>query len=75
MKKKVGNKTSFMFLLLTGACFLTHNDVYEQSINTKRLNICPRTYNHKKWSESITYYSNYDASYKLLVSDDIELNP
>ena len=34
-----------MSLLLIAACFLTHNDVYEQNINKKRLNICPMTYN------------------------------
>ena len=75
MKKKIRNTTSFMFLLLIAACFLTHNDVYEQNINRKRLNICPKTYNCKKWSAPITYYSNHDASYKLPISGDIELNP
>ena len=45
------------------------------SINKKRLNIYPKTYNRKKWSAPITYYSNHDASYKLLISGDIELNP
>ena len=30
--------------------------------------------NRKKWSVPITYYSNQDASYKLLISRDIELN-
>ena len=33
MKKKIWNTTSFMFLLLIAACFLTHNDNYEQNIN------------------------------------------
>ena len=75
MKKKIRNTTSFMFLLLTAACFLTHNDVYEQRINRKRLNICPTTYNYEKWLAPITYYSNHDASYKFLISGDIELNP
>ena len=75
MKKKIRNTTSFMFLLLIAAFFLTHNDVYEQNINRKRLNICPKTYNRKKWSAPITYYSNHDPSYKLLISGDIELNP
>ena len=75
MKKKIRNTTSFMFLLLIAACFLTHNDVYEQNINRKRLNIFPKTYNCKKWSAPITYYSNHDASYKLPISGDIELNP
>ena len=75
MKKIIRNTTSFMFLLLTAACFLTHNDVYEQNITRKQLNFCTKTYNRKKWSLPITYYSNHDASYKLLISGDIELNP
>ena len=75
MKKKIWNTRSFMFLLLIAAFFLTHNDVYEQNINRKRLNICPKIYNRKKWSAPIAYYSNHDASYKLLISGDIELNP
>ena len=75
MKKKIRNTTSFMLQLLIAACFLTHNDVYEQNINRKRLNICPKTYSRKKWAAPITYYSNHDASYKLLISGDIELNP
>ena len=58
MKKKIRNTTSFMFLSLIAACFLTHNDVYEQNINRKRLNICPKIYNRKKWSALITYYLN-----------------
>ena len=62
-----------MFLLLKAACSPTHNNVYKQNIEKKQLNICPRAYNHKKWSAPITYYSNHDASYKLLISDDIEL--
>ena len=74
MKKKIRNTTSPMFLLLIAACFLTHNDVYKQNINRKRLNIRPRTYNRKKWSAPITYYSSHDASYKLLISGEIELN-
>ena len=73
MKKKIRNTTSFMFLLLIAACFLTHNDVYQQN-NRERLNICPKTYNSKKWSAPITYYSNHNASYKLLISGDNELN-
>ena len=75
MKKKIRNTTFFMFLLSIAACFLPHNDVYEQNINRKRLNICSKTYNRKKWSAPITSYSNHDASYKLLISGDIELNP
>ena len=75
MKKKSRNTTSFMFVLLITVCFLTHNEVCEQNINRKRLNICPKTYYRKKWSALITYYSNYDVSYKLLISGDIELNP
>ena len=75
MNKKVRNTTSLMFLLLIAAYFPTHNDVYEQNMNRKRLNICSKTYNRKKWSAPITYYSNHDASYKLLISGDIELNP
>ena len=62
-----------MFLLLIEACFITHNDVYEQNINRKRLNICINTCNRKKWSAPITYYSNHDASCKLILSGDIEL--
>ena len=27
------------------------------------------------WRSPITYYSNHDACYKLLISGDIELNP
>ena len=64
-----------MFVLLITVCFLTHNEVCKQNINRKRLNICPKTYYRKKWSAPITYYSNYDVSYKLLISGDIELNP
>ena len=75
MKKKNRNTASFVFLLLIAACFLTHNDVYKQNINRKRLKICPKTYKCKKWSASITYYPNYDACYNLLISGDIELNP
>ena len=76
MKKEIGNKTSLIFLLLIAACLPTHNDVYKQNINRKRLNICPSTYNHQKGSASIrTYCSNHDASYKLLISGDIKLNP
>ena len=75
MKKKTRNTTSLMFLLLIAACFPTQNDVYQQNINRKQLNICPRTYNRKKWSAPITYYCNRDASDKLLTSGDIELNP
>ena len=76
MKKEIRNKTSLIFLLLIAVCFPTHNDVYKQNINRKRLNICPSTYNHKKGSAPIrTYYSNHDASYKLLISGDIKLNP
>ena len=75
MKKKVRNTTSLMFLLLIAAYFSTHNDVYEQNMSRKRLNICSKTYNRKNWSAPITYYSNHDASYKLLISGDIELNP
>ena len=75
MKKKIRNTTSFVFLLLIAAFFLTHNDVYEENINRKRLNICPKSYNRKKRSAPITCYSNHDASYKLLISGDIELNP
>ena len=75
MKKKIRNTTSFMFLLLIAACFLTRNDVHEQNINRKRLNICPEIYNRKKCSAPITYYSNQDANYKLFISGDIELNP
>ena len=75
MKKKIRNTTSLMFLLLIAACFPTHNDVYKQNIDRKRLNICPRTYNCKKWLAMITFYSNHDTSYKLLISGDIELNP
>ena len=75
MNKKIRNTTSCMLLLLTAACFLTRNDVYEQNTNRKRLNIYPKTYNRKKWSAPKTYYSNHDASYKLLTSGDTELNP
>ena len=75
MKKKIQNTTSHMFLLLIAARFPTHNDVYEQNMNGKRLNIYPKTYNRKKWSTPIMYYSNHDASYKLFISGDIELNP
>ena len=74
MKKKTRNTTSLMFLLLIASCFPTHNDVYKQNDNRKRLNICSRTYNRKKWSAPITYYSNHDARYTLLISGDIELN-
>ena len=73
MKKKTRNTISLMFLLLIATCFPTHNDFYKQNIN--RLNICPRTYNRKKWSAPVTYYSNHDARYRLLISGDIELNP
>ena len=62
MRKKSRNTTSFMFLLLTAAGFLTHNDVYEQGINIKQLNICPKTYNRKNWSAAITYYPNHDVT-------------
>ena len=75
MKKKIQNTTSHMFLLLIAACFPTHNDVYGQNMNRKGLNIYPKTYNRKKWSTPIMYYSNHDASYKLFISGDIELNP
>ena len=75
MKKKIRNTTSLMFLLLIAVCFPTHNDVYKQNIDRKRLNICPRTYNCKKRLAMITFYSNHDTSYKLLISGDIELNP
>ena len=75
MKKKIRNATPLMFLILIAAFSLTHNDVYQLNINRKRLNICPRTYNRKKWSAPITYYSNHDARYRLLISGDIELNP
>ena len=74
MMKKSRNTTSFIFLLLIAACFLTHNDFYEQNINRERLNICRKTYDRKNWSAPITYYSNHDISYKLLISGDIELN-
>ena len=47
MKKKIQN-TSLMFLLLIAVCFPTHN-VYEQKMDSKRVNICPKTYNRKKW--------------------------
>ena len=75
MKKKSRNTTSFMFLLLIPAGLLTHNDVYEQNINRKRSNIYPKSYNRKKRSAPIKHYSNHDASYKLVISGDIELNP
>ena len=71
MKKKTRNTIPLMFLLLIAAYFPTHNDFYEQNINRKRLNICPSTYNRKKWSAPITYH---DARYRLLISGDIELN-
>ena len=74
MKKKTRNTTSLMFVLLIAACFPTNNGVYKQNINGKRLNICPKTYNRKKKSAPITYYSNHDARYRLLISGDIELN-
>ena len=74
MKNKIWNTTSFTFVLLT-TCFLAHNDVYEQNISRQRLNICPKTYSHKKWSAPITYYFNHGASYKLLISGDIDSNP
>ena len=48
MKKKIRNTTSLMFLLLIATCFPTHNDVYKQNMNRKRLNICPKIYNRKK---------------------------
>ena len=48
MKKKIQN-TSLMFLLLIAVCFPTHNNVYEQNMDSKRVNICPKTYNRKKW--------------------------
>ena len=64
-----------MFLLLIAACFPIHNDAYKQNFHRKRFNICPRTRICKKWSASTTYYSNHDASYRLLISVDIELNP
>ena len=73
MKKKIRNTISLMLLLLIAACFPTHNNVYKQSVKKKQLNICRRAYNHKKWSAPITYYSNHDASYKLLISHDIKL--
>ena len=66
-KKKIRSTTSLMFLLLFAACFATHNDVYKQNINRKRLNICPRTYNRKKWSAPITCYSNHDARHRLFI--------
>ena len=75
MKKKTRNTTSLMFLLLIAACFPTHNDVYKQNIHRKRFHICLRTHSCKKWSASTTCYSNHDASYRLLISVDIELNP
>ena len=61
MNKKVRNTTSLMFLLLIAAYFSTHNDVYEQNMSRKRLNICSKTYSRKKWSAPIRYYSNHDA--------------
>ena len=75
MKKKIRNATPLMFLILIAAFSLTHNDVYQLNINRKRLNICPRTYNRKKWSVPLTDYSNHDVSYRLLISGDIKLNP
>ena len=75
MKKKIRNTTSFMFLLLIAAWFLTHNDAYEQNIKRKRLNIWPKTCNRKKWSAPIKYYSIHDANYKLHRSGNIELIP
>ena len=64
-----------MFLLLTAAGFLTHNDVYEQSINIKQLNICPKTYNRKNWSAAITYYPNHDVTnyLYLVISKTLDL--
>ena len=75
MKMKTPNTTSLMSLLLTAACYPTHNNVYKQNINRKRLIICPRTYNRRKWSAPITYCSNHDARYRFLIFGDIELNP
>ena len=49
--------------------------MYEENISRKRLSICPKNYNCKKWSAPITYYSNHDASFKLIISGEIELNP
>ena len=71
MKKKIRNTTPVMFLILIAAFSLTHNDVYQLNINRKQLNICPRTYNRKKWSVPLTDYSNHDVSYRLLISSDI----
>ena len=49
--------------------------MYEENISRKRLSICPKNYNCKKWSAPITYYSNHDASFKLIISGETELNP
>ena len=76
MKKEIGNKTSLIFLLLIAACFPTHNDVYKQNINRKRLTSAQVLTTIRKGSASIrTYCSNHDASYKLLISGDIKLKP
>ena len=34
---------NIFYALVIDCSFLTHNDVYKQNINRKRLNICPKT--------------------------------
>lgn len=67
---------SYGLLLLLLLCTLvTSSDVDFQTLKMLRKRCTTSCHRRSKWTSPITYYSNHTATFRLLISGDIESNP